>query len=137
MAFLSDFRAALHGDVGSPPAPAGDDPVAPGTVESLGAVPGARYRAAEPQSSWQGDPYMGSETQVEPGWWMASDRRWYPPELHPDHVVDPAPSRDESAPAIHQEVPPAGLPPHLADRKTRFAMARPRLKRLGQSPATA
>ena len=25
-----------------------------------------------------------SETQEGPGWWMASDHKWYPPHLHPD-----------------------------------------------------
>lgn len=24
-----------------------------------------------------------SDTQQGPGWWLASDGRWYPPELHP------------------------------------------------------
>lgn len=27
----------------------------------------------------------GSDTQKGPDWWMASDGRWYPPELHPDY----------------------------------------------------
>lgn len=136
MAFLSDFRAALNEDVGSPQA-AADDPATHANVASMGAGTGARHGAAEPQSSWQGDPYMGSETQVEPGWWMASDRRWYPPELHPDHVLDPAPSREEPARSMSSEAPPADPPADLSDRKTRFTMARPRLKRYGRSPATA
>jgi len=25
-----------------------------------------------------------SDVSQGPGWWMASDGRWYPPELHPD-----------------------------------------------------
>ncbi|HET6965660.1 MAG TPA: hypothetical protein VFH58_12865 [Acidimicrobiales bacterium] len=137
MAFLSDFRAALQGDVGPAQAAVADDAATLALLEIRGAGTGARHGGAEPQSSWQGDPYMGSETQVEPGWWMASDRRWYPPELHPDHVPDPAPPRDEAAPSMPSEVSPVGLPPDLSDRKTRFAVARPRLKRFGQSPATA
>ena len=31
-------------------------------------------------------PAHGSETKQGPGWWIASDNRWYPPELHPDYV---------------------------------------------------
>ena len=27
-----------------------------------------------------------SDVSQGPGWWMASDGKWYPPELHPDHV---------------------------------------------------
>jgi len=26
--------------------------------------------------------------QTQPGWWLASDGRWYPPELHPNHRAE-------------------------------------------------
>jgi hypothetical protein len=26
-----------------------------------------------------------SHVQMEPGWWQASDLKWYPPEQHPDY----------------------------------------------------
>jgi len=31
------------------------------------------------------------DTQTKPGWWLASDGRWYPPELHPSVRAEPAP----------------------------------------------
>ncbi len=30
------------------------------------------------------DPYGSSDVQVAPDWWLATDGRWYRPELHPD-----------------------------------------------------
>lgn len=33
---------------------------------------------------------MSDQSQGE-GWWMASDRKWYPPHLHPDYVAPPPP----------------------------------------------
>lgn len=32
-------------------------------------------------------PAHGSDHQVNPEWWQASDDRWYPPELHPYYVA--------------------------------------------------
>ena len=32
-----------------------------------------------------------SQVSQGPGWWMASDGNWYPPELHPDYVSVPPP----------------------------------------------
>lgn len=32
-----------------------------------------------------------SDTSQGPGWWMASDRKWYPPHLHPAYVAPPQP----------------------------------------------
>ena len=46
------------------------------------------------------------DTQQRPGWWQASDLKWYPPESHPDYVralppppIDhlPAPTADHVA----------------------------------------
>ncbi len=40
-----------------------------------------------------------SDTSQGPGWWLASDGRWYAPELHPNYVAPPPPSeRASSAP---------------------------------------
>ena len=39
-----------------------------------------------------------SMTPQGPGWWEASDRKWYPPELHPDRTAQPSPA--ESAPPL-------------------------------------
>jgi hypothetical protein len=33
-----------------------------------------------------------SETPQAPGWWIASDGRWYPPELHPSRRSPPLPA---------------------------------------------
>lgn len=41
-----------------------------------------------------------SDQAQGPGWWVASDGKWYPPERHPDYV----------APAPPQPMPPAGPP---------------------------
>ncbi|MHB1775042.1 MAG: hypothetical protein ACYCU7_03485 [Acidimicrobiales bacterium] len=43
---------------------------------------------------------------VPPGWWLASDGRWYPPELHPSRRAAPPPAAPPSAAA-----PPATRSP--------------------------
>ncbi|MFN3219940.1 MAG: hypothetical protein ACE367_25910 [Acidimicrobiales bacterium] len=43
-----------------------------------------------------------SDYSQGPGWWQASDGRWYPPETHPDYVAPPP-----AAPAV---VPPPAAP---------------------------
>jgi hypothetical protein len=50
-----------------------------------------------------------SDASQGPGWWIASDGRWYPPELHPDCPAPPA----AAAPSIHYgfgPMPPASEP---------------------------
>jgi hypothetical protein len=51
-----------------------------------------------------------SEMSQGPGWWLASDGRWYPPEQHPGYVPTPPP-----VPPIPPPGPPAqspyGFPP--------------------------
>lgn len=32
-----------------------------------------------------------SDTAQAAGWWLASDGKWYPPELHPSYVPPPSP----------------------------------------------
>ena len=46
-----------------------------------------------------------SEQSQGPGWWQASDGRWYPPEQHPDHQAAGAPAYPPAA------YPPAAYPP--------------------------
>lgn len=48
-----------------------------------------------------------SETSQGPGWWVASDGRWYPPELHP-HAALPSPPISPGVPPYGQAVPPFG-----------------------------
>lgn len=60
-----------------------------------------------------------SDYSQGPGWWQASDGRWYPPETHPDYVApppaappaDPAPTAPAAAPT--QWVPTAGGTPSV------------------------
>ena len=53
-----------------------------------------------------------SETSQGPGWWMASDGRWYPPELHPGSVppapVPPLPDYGFSTPPPARKPGPRG-----------------------------
>lgn len=66
-----------------------------------------------------------SEVSQGPGWWLASDGRWYPPEQHPDHqpiaTPPPEPPAAPVAPVgsagagwsvpADRPTPPGGLPP--------------------------
>lgn len=45
---------------------------------------------------------MATDPQPGPGWWLASDGKWYPPESHPNH---PAPLPPPTA-----YVPPSANP---------------------------
>jgi hypothetical protein len=59
-----------------------------------------------------------SMTPEGPGWWEASDRKWYPPELHPDRrETQPAPV--EAAPPLAGGVLPllVSLPPRERQRR--------------------
>jgi len=47
-----------------------------------------------------------SDMSQGPGWWIASDGKWYPPESHPDRRVDPGPS-----PEPDPVVAPSSSPP--------------------------
>jgi uncharacterized RDD family membrane protein YckC len=43
-----------------------------------------------------------------PGWWQASDGKWYAPEQHPNYVAPPPPPAPPSPPA---PPPPTSVPP--------------------------
>src|SRR5580700_12352545 len=51
-----------------------------------------------------------SDTSQGPGWWQASDGRWYRPEQHPDHVPPPPPIPPPVPPPIPPVPPPPPLP---------------------------
>lgn len=58
-----------------------------------------------------------SDSSGGPGWWLASDGRWYPPELHPSALSSSSnpPSADEGAPLTTEPSaapadPPAASP---------------------------
>ena len=56
-----------------------------------------------------------SDTSPGPGWWQASDDRWYPPETHPDYQPPPQPVTaglsDFEPPQIEQRFPTPTAPP--------------------------
>jgi hypothetical protein len=65
-----------------------------------------------------------SDTSQGPGWWEASDGKWYPPEQHPSDQppATPAPPPRPPSPAAAQGPAPAGtpavsLPPFSFDMK--------------------
>lgn len=47
-----------------------------------------------------------TETPQGPGWWQASDQKWYPPERHPNHVAAAGPPGYNAA-AVQQPAPHA------------------------------
>jgi hypothetical protein len=58
-----------------------------------------------------------SDTAQGPGWWKASDGKWYAPELHPNYVPSPPlppPPAVATPPAPQSAAPP---PPEAAERK--------------------
>ena len=52
-----------------------------------------------------------SDTSQGPGWWRASDDRWYPPEQHPDYVPRAAPPPPPVPPVPQAPVAPLDPPP--------------------------
>lgn len=51
-----------------------------------------------------------SDFQAGPGWWQASDGRWYAPEQHPDHQPVPQPVAVLSPPQVFPPSTGAGAP---------------------------
>src|SRR5579863_7425155 len=52
-----------------------------------------------------------SEVSGGPGWWIASDGKWYPPHLHPDYQPPAAPPpQPPAAPAQPPGTPPQPSP---------------------------
>jgi hypothetical protein len=49
-----------------------------------------------------------SDTQQGPGWWQASDGKWYPPETHPSRQAPP-PMQPPSQPPTYGHQIPTGL----------------------------
>ena len=63
-----------------------------------------------------------SSVSQGPGWWMASDHKWYPPESHPDYLPPPYPS----APGDDT----AGLPSYPESEFSAFSSAAARQLRI-------
>lgn len=62
-----------------------------------------------------------SDASQGPGWWQASDGKWYPPEQHPDHVGAAAPPPTQpptqpfaALPTQPPYAPPPTQPPYAA-----------------------
>lgn len=94
LAFLSDFRTAS--DEEAERARHDVEQRAPGRARRRtrdGGTAGAGDRAGSGDE--RDDPYQGSDFQPAPDWWVATDGRWYRPELHPD--ARPSPDRPDPA----------------------------------------
>jgi len=76
---------------------------------AAGGGKGARHSVFVPSHDGAGAPGKGyrrvSDASGGPGWWQASDARWYPPEQHPDYQPPPDPP-----------VPPAPPAPNVSDK---------------------
>ena len=46
---------------------------------------------------------MGTDPQPGPGWWLASDGKWYPPESHPNRAtpLPPPPLKAYMPPSVN------------------------------------
>lgn len=137
MGFLSEFRSA--GRVGP------GDPVRPEERAEPGEQAPDRHGVATVSQAppydddpdlWLEDPYSGCDHQVGAGWWVASDGRWYPPELHPDVQAEKAPAEPDPHAAGEEEAGAPASPPVGHAARTRAPGARFALRRLRHSPAT-
>jgi Domain of unknown function (DUF4234)/Protein of unknown function (DUF2510) len=63
-----------------------------------------------------------SDTSQGPGWWIASDGKWYPPEQHPSYEPPAPPPPPSADPAPIGQIPhataPLGQPPPAAPAST-------------------
>jgi hypothetical protein len=64
-----------------------------------------------------------SDQSQGPGWWMASDNRWYPPHLHPDYVAPPPPPGPASPAALTPPASPPGKDPRSWARRNVAVLA--------------
>lgn len=63
-----------------------------------------RWRQARSQP-----PEPPSNVSAGPGWWVASDGKWYAPELHPDYVAPPPPPPAPQSSPVFLTIPTAPL----------------------------
>jgi len=70
-----------------------------------------------------------SDVSQGPGWWLASDGKWYPPESAPGYVQSPPPQQNPyGAPAVPGMYAPTpgpymGGPAYMAVKTNGFAVA--------------
>jgi hypothetical protein len=60
-----------------------------------------------------------SDVSQGPGWWIAADGKWYPPERHPDYRPQGPPAQSAPPPQIPQG-PPVNLPPPVVGPQPPF-----------------
>jgi hypothetical protein len=72
-----------------------------------------------------------SDVSRGPGWWLASDGKWYPPHLHPDYRPTPPAPAEAAATGTPASSPGpvAAVPPRRAAPPSRSARARRRRRR--------
>jgi Protein of unknown function (DUF732) len=63
---------------------------------------------ADPPHTGVNQPPASSYTSEGPGWWQASDHKWYPPQHHPDYVAPP--TRSPVSPPSPYQRPSGGSP---------------------------
>ncbi|MGH9017280.1 MAG: hypothetical protein ACRDY1_05985 [Acidimicrobiales bacterium] len=76
-----------------------------------------------------------SDVSQGAGWWIASDGKWYPPELHPSQREGPTPPVAESVPARY--APAAAAPVGMTDPVTALPNSWPATWNQGGAGATA
>lgn len=62
-----------------------------------------------------------SDAPQGPGWWQASDGKWYSPELHPDHTQAMGQASQPPTPPPSPGTPPAAGGPPPSDAPTGYA----------------
>lgn len=50
-----------------------------------------------------------SDAAQGPGWWQASDARWYPPEQHPDYRPPPPVQPSDDKPSLGEQFQQLGV----------------------------
>jgi hypothetical protein len=128
MGFLSDFRSAHLEPVhsaevvearGTPHIPSAHQPA------------GAYLVAPAEEPTYFDDPYRGSPEKVADDWWLASDGRWYGPELHPDVQNEVTCQAEDPTTFNELDYPGGDVQPDVAGPKGR----RPKRRGLLRSPA--
>ncbi len=73
-----------------------------------------------------------SDVSQGPGWWQASDEKWYPPEQHPDRQEAPAPPPPSPASPAGSAAGPAAGPVGASGAAVSFAFDLKRWSRQDQ-----
>jgi hypothetical protein len=126
MAFLSDFRSAHHAPAATPDGLEATAPShRPAGHQSAGHYLGA---AKQEPAAYIDDPYLGSPEKVSDDWWLASDGRWYAPELHPDVQMAAAGLPEDPVTFTEPESPVGHVQPDVTGRTARRPKLRGRLR---------